>query len=81
MPPASLSRYLRHNRSVVNRAANRLLKAEGVFALAVGCIGQRVRQEEAALGRELLPDELEAVCERVGAEDWLRYIREAPCSA
>lgn len=76
--PASLSRYVRQNRSCVNKAANRVVHDGAAFNVAVNCISRLIRQREHELGRELLPAELEALCDLVVFDDVAMFIRSLP---
>jgi len=76
--PASLSRYVRHNRSHVNKAANRVIRDGAAFSVALNCISSLMRKRENELGRDLLPDEVEALCELIAFDDVVEFIRQIP---
>jgi hypothetical protein len=73
--PASLSRYVRQNRSYVNKAANRVMRDAAAFNVALNCISRLIRRREQELGRDLLPDEVESLCELVVFDDVVEFIR------
>lgn len=79
--PASLSRHVRMNRSFVNKAANRVIQDGAAFDVAVNCISRLIRLREQELGRELLPAEIELMCEQLAFDDVADFIRRSPaCS-
>ena len=77
--PASLSRHARHARSAANKAANRLVREEGAYQMALNLIHQQWHHREAELGRELLPDEIEELCDRLTFDDMVAFIRSPTC--
>lgn len=78
--PASLNRHARQSRSTANKTANRLSRDPSCSQLALHMVNRRWREREAELGRDLLPDEVEAMCEALDFDDLVTFIRSTkPC--
>lgn len=65
----------RPHRRCVNRAVNRLLRERGAVSAAESCIGLALRMRANALGRELVPREVEDFCELLTFDDIIYFIR------
>lgn len=76
--PASLSRHDRSNRSIANKAANRLSRESAVFRLSLNLVNHKWRQRESELGRDLLHEEAESLCAALGSDDLVAFIKELP---
>jgi len=72
---ASLDRHTRQSRSVANKAANRLCRDAEAYQMALNLINRRWREREAELGRDLLPGEVDELCDALSFGDVVDYIQ------
>lgn len=65
----------RARRSSMNKAALRIVQDGQAFRTALAAIKREVLRLEGERGRELLPDEVDGLCDRLDFDDVVEFIR------